>query len=353
MAGKVFISCGQRGQQEKGIAEKVRDLLESLEFNTYLAFKIMSLNDIMTIVKELRSSDYYLFIDFLRDPKDPQDLPCSLFTHQEMAIAHHLGFKENIIALQQKGAKLEGFLKYVLSNPEQFENETDLIEKIERLIRERKWSNIFSRNLVIQGIELSGPWNYKDHTGESVDWVCQLKVENGRPDVAAIGTVCILDRVKKLDGSHVDHGDRSYLKWARQAGYERTILPKDHGYIDLFAIRGDRPGLFLHSLRDTPREPILVENGTYRLSFKLFSREFPLLEFTIKLDILWAQDSSGKWGNIVIASLDNGFLTNPPGESEAGTQASISIRAMTIDPSRQTTTISGMFNGTSGYKPDE
>lgn len=124
MAGKVFISCGQRGD-ERRIAKGIADLLEDdFELTHFLAFRIQSLNDIMTITKELCSSDYYLFIDFRRDPGKPEDLPCSLFTHQELALAHHLGFTE-MIALQQEGAPLEGFLRYVLSIPVPFINEDD------------------------------------------------------------------------------------------------------------------------------------------------------------------------------------------------------------------------------------
>jgi hypothetical protein len=101
MPGKVFISCGQR-DRERTIAERIAELLRSSEFNLdpYLAFRTQSLSDILTITEELRSSDYYLFVDFQRAPTGPQDLPCSLFTHQELALAHHLGFRD-MIALQQ------------------------------------------------------------------------------------------------------------------------------------------------------------------------------------------------------------------------------------------------------------
>ena len=129
MAGKVFVSCGQRNH-ERQLAERIAQLLKT-EFGLkpYLAFKTQSLSDIMTITEELRSSDYYVFIDFLRTPDDSNDLACSLFTHQELALAHHLEFQD-MIALQQKDAPLEGFLKYVLSNPECFDGESDLTDKI-------------------------------------------------------------------------------------------------------------------------------------------------------------------------------------------------------------------------------
>jgi len=148
MPGKVFISCGQRSPTERSIALDVKHLLEQeFDLKPYLAFKVQSLDDVMMITNELRSSDYYLFIDFLRPAENPEDLPVSLFTHQELALAHHLGFRDTI-ALQEEGAPLQGFLRYVLSNPETFVHKQDLLEKIRNLVHDRGWSSQFSRNLV-------------------------------------------------------------------------------------------------------------------------------------------------------------------------------------------------------------
>lgn len=287
MAGKVFISCGQKTDDEKRIAKTISKILkEELGFTPWLAFRIQSLKDIMTITKELRSSDYFLFIDFLRYPKDNKDLPVSLFTHQELALAHHVGFQE-MIALQQKGVPQQGFLRYLLSNPESFDNENDLLKKIRQLVKDRKWSPDYSRNLVVRELGFTDTIGYKDHTGVFLERVLQIRVENKRSDVAAIGTVCILDYIQTADGTRIESPDRSYLKWAGQAGYERTILPKDFGDIDLFSIHGNKPGLFLHSLKDTPREPILTDDGDYELFFKLFSPDFSLIEFSVKIKLKW------------------------------------------------------------------
>jgi len=289
---------------ERNTAEKVAEILrEEFGLNPYLAFKIQGLEDIMTITKELQSSDYYLFIDFKRATKN-EELSCSLFTHQELALAHHLGFQE-IIALQQKDTPLEGFIKYVLSNPEQFTNEEDLLEKIRELVKQRQWKSTYSRNLVISDVGFTSPLSYADHTGSAIQRVYQVKVENRRSDVAAVGTICILDYIiTKSDGNKIIPPDRSYLKWAGQHGYEITILPNDHGLIDAFAVRIDMPGLFLHSLRDTQREPIISEaSGEYELFYKLFSQGFPLVEFSIKVSINWRPPNSLQWAEGTTAEL--------------------------------------------------
>lgn len=128
MTGKVFVSCGQAEASEKEAAGKVSELLKAeLKLDTYLAFRIQSLHDIMRITDQLRICDYFLFIDFKR---------LSVFTHQELALAHHLGFGGDIIALRQNGAgEMQGFLRYVLSNPTPFETTDELLANVRELVR--------------------------------------------------------------------------------------------------------------------------------------------------------------------------------------------------------------------------
>ena len=204
MAGKVFISCGQWPPREKSIAEKVASLLDKeFKLNPYLSFRIQTLEDVMTITDELSSSDYFLFIDFLREAETEKiQLPISLYSHQELALARHLGFKNNIIALKEKGTPNEGFIKYVLSNPEEFDSEEDLLGKIRSLIKERGWDPDYSRNLVVSGLSPTYPWEYRDHIMCTFECVWQIKVNNRRPDVASIGTVCVLDCIKDKEGNN-------------------------------------------------------------------------------------------------------------------------------------------------------
>jgi hypothetical protein len=257
----------------------------------------------MTITNELRTSDYYLFIDFLRRPSRAEDLAVSLFTHQELALAHNLGFTD-IIAFQQKGCPLDGFIKYVLSNPEPFDTDADLLEKIKQSVRAKRWSKDFSRKLVLSEIGFSLPVRYTDHSGSFIERTWLARVENRRPDVAAVGSVCILDYViRQSDGTRIESYDRSYLKWAGQAGYERTILPKDHGDIDILSIHADKPGIFLHSLADVSRQAILDKDDVYTLFFKLFSQGFPLVEFSVEVDLKWKPSAPPDWVNNSTAKL--------------------------------------------------
>lgn len=302
MTGKVFLSCGQRPGREKKLAERICKLLQQkFGLDSYLAIKIQSLNDIMKITEELKSSDYFLFIDFFR--KDDKYFPVSLFTHQELALAHNLGFRD-IIAFQEKGAPLEGFLKYVQSNPEPFQGDGQLLEKVERFVMERKWIKNYSRNLVLEKIHKVGPMRYNDQTGSHFEYIWHANIVNRRPDIAAVNSVCILDSIELSDGTTIACYDRSNLKWANQMGYQRTILPEDFGIIDIFAIHADEPGIFLHSARDlVPRESIVKDGGRYRLHYKVFSEGFPLLTFCVEIDYQPSSPTQIKWENSTEAKL--------------------------------------------------
>jgi hypothetical protein len=65
LTGKVFVSCGQAEASEKEAADRVSELLKAeLKLDTFLAFRIQSLHDIMRITDQLRTCDYFLFVDF-------------------------------------------------------------------------------------------------------------------------------------------------------------------------------------------------------------------------------------------------------------------------------------------------
>lgn len=144
---------------------------------------------------------------------------------------------------------------------------------------------------MVNELTRSGPITYNDHTGLSILETWKAQIENKRPDIAAVGAVCILDLINGKPCS-----DRAYLKWGSRQGYQRTLLPLDHGLVDLFNIRADRPGMFLLSALDvTPRQPIVTNDGDYELSFKIFAEGFPLLQFTVIFNLQWRPATPISW----------------------------------------------------------
>jgi hypothetical protein len=111
---RVFISCGQKCDEEKRLATEVRDMLEDSPFNfdAYVADLEHSQKDVMRAVLEsLESSEYFLCIDFKREKLDGTcgangDFRGSLFTHQELAIATFLDIEQ--LRFKEKGVEWNG-----------------------------------------------------------------------------------------------------------------------------------------------------------------------------------------------------------------------------------------------------
>ena len=65
------------------------------------------------------------------------------------------------------------------------------------------------------------------------------------------------------------------------------MLPKDYGVIDILALHSNQPGVFLHSALDViPRQPVIEEDGSYILNYKVYSESFPLLTFSLRTRVL-------------------------------------------------------------------
>ncbi len=207
-----------------------------------------------------------------------------------------------MIAFQQVGCQLDGFVKYVLSNLDTFRDEEELLAKLRATVKARKWEPTYSRNLVIEEHEFTNPFYYRDHTGTYNVRVYQVWVRNMRPDEAAVNAICILDYIEGPNG-RTDSPDRAHIKWTGQGGYSRTILPMDHSAIDLFSVHADLPGLFLHSARDTPRAAIVSDNGKYQLFYKLYAEGFPMVEFSIDVELAWKAPDPGTWDEGSTANL--------------------------------------------------
>jgi hypothetical protein len=122
---KIFLSCGQR-PGEKAVALKLGKLLENRGFDVYIAIDVQTILEINAgIIHELKDSDYYLFVNFVREPVDGGHRG-SLFSNQELAIAYSLGF-ERILVINQDGIRPEGMLAYIGVNSETFHDFGDLL----------------------------------------------------------------------------------------------------------------------------------------------------------------------------------------------------------------------------------
>lgn len=277
----VFLSCGQR-DLERELAKGVEKMITvDLKMDCYNADSVHGFDDVMSITEKLAIADYYIMIDFKRN----DEVPLSVFTHQEFALARAWGL-DTMLVFQEEGQKSHGMLSYVLAHPILF-TRNKLVETVREAISNQKWKSDYSRNLVASKVEPSDLVLHTDHTGQSTTRVWQLTIHNCREDKAAVNTLAILDSITICKtGDLIDSPDRSYLKWTDQKeGYMHTILPKDHASVDAFAIRVGQGGIFLLSRHDcSPRRPMVTEAGEYVFNYHIYSANFPLLKASVRIN---------------------------------------------------------------------
>jgi hypothetical protein len=278
MSGKVFISCGQASPEEKSTAADLSHWLRDRGFTPYVAIHAQSIQDVNTaIIAELKASDYYIFIDFPREvlADDPgRKRRGSLFTHQELAIAYILGF-EKVLFLKHKDVKREG---------------QEAVEKAKQAVNERNWTPTYTRHLIASHLRWSDSMQrYTSHnTGEVfIGKFLYIDIENRRSDLAAFNTVARLSSISDIDGQNIAVADLSHLKITGQPGYSQTIWPNSHGAFDLLLTTSEEGGaIFLNSSLDvTPKPAIITMQGRYVLRYEVLSECFPVLVFSIEIDV--------------------------------------------------------------------
>lgn len=293
MPGKVFISCGQASAEERDTSAELSKWLREQGFLPYVAIQAQSIQDVNTaIISELKASDYYIFIDFPREllQGDPDSAHRgSLFTHQEMAIAYILGF-ERVLFLRHKDVKLEGLLKYTASNAIIFSAPKEAIEQAKESIKQRGWMPNYTRHLMATNLYWSkGMIHYVSHsTGEHlVGRFLSIDIQNYRSDLAAFSTVARLGSINDANGNTIPVTDRSHLKAHGQPGYDQTIWPESHGAFDLLLAKAEQGGVIcLNSSLDlVPKPSIITQPGRYILCYEVLAKSFPVLIFSIKLDV--------------------------------------------------------------------
>ena len=142
MKARVFISCGQSNDDEKRVANEVGEILHSRGFDVYIAITVQTILEInQGIIRELRNSDCYLFVNFRRE-KIEGGYRGSLFSNQELAIAYAFGF-QRILVVNQTKIRPEGMLRYIANNTEEFIDLADCCSAVERALDRASWDPVF------------------------------------------------------------------------------------------------------------------------------------------------------------------------------------------------------------------
>jgi hypothetical protein len=283
MPARVFISCGQR-DGERQVAQAIADWFLSCGFLPFVALEAQSVQDINSgIIRELRRSDYYVFVDFRREAiVDAEAHRGSLFSHQELAIAYAMAI-EHALFFREEGVVLEGFAAFMASNATVFNDRTQLPTLVAEAARRRGWTSDYSRNLVVGELRLTSELlQYRDLRGRFL----YCDIHNRRVDTGATGVVARLGSLSIAGGAFQVSPNRSHLKvTGQQLAYEQTIWPRSHGAFDLLCVNAQRgSSVYLNNALDVLPTPVLFDaTGEHRLRFEVLGHGFDRIGFTIRL----------------------------------------------------------------------
>ncbi len=285
---KVFISCGQRSDEEKDTAERIKKALMCEGYNPYVAVQQQSLKALRErIFKELEDSEYIVFVDFKRERLDCGKLfRGSLFSHQELAVASYLDLGTErdmeILAFHEKGVDPEdGMMGALQVNPEEFTDPGCLPQLIACRAR-NQWEPGWKNQLRLSRRVEEKPAKYY-----------HIEVENLHHRKHAINCYVYLKAPRKYsNGKDIPTME---LKWEFVKVYVPNVAigAGSMRRLDAFWVDLCKPnGINLSTHADTCLfvENIITDAGTHDLTYIVISENFPDAEITCEVEI----DDRGK-----------------------------------------------------------
>lgn len=288
---KVFISCGQSKPREKSIGNSVAKILNESGFEAYFAERVTSLTALTEhIFENLRSSEYFISIDFKRDLLEKNGVfRGSLFVNQEIAIAAFL--KIPGIGFYEKGVKCEGVVRYQIYNPKEFEDGTQIIGFLKDEIKEWDLNSLNELSLNLKQSPNSKNVRVNDLQGNhiySADY-WHLKITNRHNSKHAFTCLGYVTKIIDLNSKEEKYIPSIELKWAGISAYSVNIMAGTSRDLDAFHIIHG-PNKLVFSQRpdiDTSNPdyalPVL-DPGKYSIEYTIVSNNFRVSSFTAILD---------------------------------------------------------------------
>ncbi len=288
MKARVFISCGQSNQtDEVEIANQVAQLLESLGYDPYVAVSEQTLRGVKeNIFARLSDSEYFLFIDFKREPLKSGFHRGSLFSHQELSIAAYLD--KPLIAFQEEGIQLEGVLAFVQGNCTKFSSRDKILSLIADKVS-KTWQPNWRNQITItrEPNQFADARHVHQHfpQGRPVRYY-HLEVKNDHHSKTAFNCSAYLEKTIDLKTGKAVDLNLVEFKW-RGVIFPNVVIPYNSSReLDAFFVYHDAPSeLHLGSLTDSPAHRKLLGSGDYELTFVVHSQNFDVTSSTFKLHV--------------------------------------------------------------------
>jgi hypothetical protein len=290
LRAKVFISCGQqKDTEEVKVAHDIAKNLGELGFDHYIAVQEQTLRGLKeNIFSQLKTSEYFLFIDFLREQfANSSEHRGSLFSHQELAIASFLNIK--VIAFQQKGLKqLDGMLNSLQLNAIPFEKPEDLPKMVLAQVKTAGWRPNWKNALRITRTSSEYDETYLANlpNGPRARFF-HLTVENLNPYDIARNCTAYVEVIKNLSTNSVIPFRTAELKWAGYMLPNAAIMPRMKRDLDAFYVLYDSPQIVhFQCFTDSGAFMRPIEGpGEFQLDYVVISENFPTAKIKTLLTI--------------------------------------------------------------------
>lgn len=290
LKAKVFISCGQRkDSSEVEVARAIAKVLEDMGFEPYVASQQQTLRGLKeNIFSQLSASEYFLFIDFLREQLvDSKEHRGSLFSHQELAIASYLGLEA--IAFQQRGVKtLDGMMGAMQLNSIPFDDPAMLSQLVQQQVKKIGWRADWKNALKItrQSEEFDDAYIINMPERPLARYL-HLSVENLNVWKIALNCTAYIESIVDLKTNTSIPIKTAELKWAGYSQPTVAIMPKSYRDLDAFFVLHSHPQILrFNCFTDSGYFMRPIQGpGKFRLNYVVISENFPPARITVEATI--------------------------------------------------------------------
>jgi hypothetical protein len=296
---QIFLSSGQRPEERK-IAEAIAAKLRSL-FRVFITSEVETCKELLEVIHPaLLDSDYFVFVDFLREElkgPSPARSRGSLYSHQELALAFYLGI--DLAAFRETGVEFPaGMSSTILGNGKEFSaadrSKLDEIvfEVVEKKVREGLWSTKTRNQLELQFSD--GPVYECQNATRNLNYY-HISVENLHYRKRATNSSAYIERLV-INGTPKTLKPVE-LKWRLIPFPNVSIWPKGSklGNIrefDAFVVEFGSPNkIIFESLTDAPKADwTFDEQGVYEVTYVVQSDQFEDSRFTLVFNFTGGQN---------------------------------------------------------------
>lgn len=278
---KIFISCGQqKDSNEVDIAHRIRERLEELGYDPYIAVEEQTLKGVKeNIFSQLETSEYFLFIDFKREQLVTESAEPlyrgSLFSHQELAIASFLNVP--LIAFQENGVKkYDGILKFIQANCVSFTDRHTLPSVIADYVQ-RNWDPHWRNEITLER-DVKDYENVIRFPEKKMTRFFHMRVRNLNKRKPALNCLAYLKSIMNIQTGEEKFFETVELKWKGVNFPNVIILPDSYRYLDGFFVFHDIPNVAYPNLSPfvdfTGYFYQIIGPGDFELVYAVLSENF-------------------------------------------------------------------------------